>query len=410
MTKKFIFTVITLAMLASVFVYAQASAQTFCPWDVRFDAVYDGDVCSYRLSDKISACADQAEQREFYSGAQQKMHLYRRLLQMGLPFDAICNYILPDFMSVVRHFEYVEQTRRDARVNFSAKGFEYEREQNGVHIDVRKLFETALTSRGKTININLPVVTDQAVTVRQLKQNTVLKASFSTSFNAANANRTYNIRKAVASINGTTVQAGQTFSFNDTVGERTLQTGYKNAKVILNGNYADGVGGGVCQVSTTLYNALLLAEFLPQAVAHSLVSSYVKAGFDAMVSYGAADLTFTNDSEFPVYIAAHVYDGVVRFDIYGKPNKYFVERVSSEKRDKFQTVVVNDPVKYPQLVYADQTQIITPGSDGVESKSYLNYYADGKLVKTLLIRANKYKRVDMVVARGTLPRENDLLP
>ena len=333
-----------------------------------------------------------------------KKQLYDTLTDYGLPSLAVYEYLLPNFSKVLAHYDYVNRQKTDATVSFGERGFTYKEGKDGVEIDAKKLFETALNSRGKVVKIKLPLLIDKAVSVADLKRNTVKRASFTTTYYNSGANRCYNIDKAVAALNGVTVGVNETFSFNNTVGARTEARGYKTSKVILDGNYTEGVGGGVCQVSTTLYNALLLAGFIPKASQHSLISSYVKAGFDAMVSYGVADLTFVNDTDYPIYIAASTSNKTVTFTVYGAPCPYRIERESVEQREKFRTVEIVDKVKYPDLIYTDQTRIVTSGSDGVKTQSYLKYYLGDKLVETRLIRKNTYKRVDQVIARGELER------
>lgn len=399
---------ITLAIFAGVFAYNQASAQTaFSPWNVIFEVEYQGDTFSYDLQQQIAQLDNIVAERGFYLGFKGKTDIYKRLFGMQLPELAVYNYLLPNFDKVLDHFSYVNRDRRDATVTFGNSGFTYAQGQDGIAIDAQKLFEKALTSRGSKIYITLPLLIDKAVTVNELKQNTVSKASFTTTYHNSGANRCFNIDKAVQALNGTTVQVGETFSFNNTVGARTEERGYKTSKVILDGAYTDGVGGGVCQVSTTLYNALLLAGFIPNATQHSLISSYVKSGFDAMVSYGVADLTFVNDTDHPIYISAYTHNKEVTFIVYGEPNKYRIERVSTEQRDKFRTVEIVDTDKYPELVYTDETKVVTAGSDGVKTQSYLKYYLGDTLVETKLIRKNSYKRVDQVIARGVRERYSD---
>lgn len=407
MKKTILLTIfaITLALFAGVFVYGEASAQSsLVPWNVIFEVEYQGDTFSYNLQSQITHLDDGADARGFYLGYSGKTDIYTRLRSMQLPALAVYEYILPNFEAVLDHFDYVNRDKRDATVTFSKNGFNYAKEQDGVAIDAQKLFELALTSRGKKVQITLPLLIDKAVTIAELKKNTAFKASFTTSYHNSNANRCFNIDKAVEALSGITVDAGETFSFNNTVGARTEERGYKTSKVILDGAYTEGIGGGVCQVSTTLYNALLLAGFIPKATQHTLISSYVKSGFDAMVSYGAVDLTFVNDTEHPIYISAYTHNKEVTFTVYGEPNKYRIERVSTEERDKFRTVEIVDADKYPELVYTDQTKIVTAGSDGVKTQSYLKYYVGDTLIETKLIRKNSYKRVDQVVARGCMER------
>ncbi|MCH5151523.1 MAG: VanW family protein [Clostridiales bacterium] len=405
MKKIFILSVIALAIIASVFVCSGVVyAETLSPWNVQFEVVYQGDVFRYSLQDEIDKLHDKSPSRGFYLGYAGKKEIYDSLTSKQLPEMAVYEYLLPNFSKVIAHFNYVCKDRVDATVSFGKNGFSYSEGHDGVDIDAKALFERALNSRGKLLRVSLPLTWDKATTVAQLKKNTVKRASFTTTYANSNANRCYNIAKAAEAINGVTVGVGETFSFNQVVGDRSEQRGYKISKVILDGNYTEGVGGGVCQVSTTLYNALLLAGFVPRAVQHSLISTYVKAGFDAMVSYGAADLTFVNDTNHPIYIAATTANKSVTFTVYGEPNPYRIERVSVEERDKFSTTFVVDSEKYPELVYTDQTKVVTSGSDGVKTQSYLEYYLGDRLVERKLIRKNSYKRVDQVIARGALER------
>ena len=405
--KKF-FTILTimLAVYASIFICESgvAFAESVAPWNVQFTVEYKGDTVAYNLQKEIMGLEKQADRRGFYLGSKGKRELYNRLISTGVEDVAVYEYMLPNFTKVLAHFGYVNCERVDATVTFNKLGFKYEKGQNGVKINAKKLFERALKSQGKQLRLTLPLTVDKAVTVEELKQNTVTRSTFTTTYANSGANRCYNISKAAEAVNGTTVGVGETFSFNNVVGDRTEARGYKQSKVILDGNYTEGVGGGVCQVSTTLYNALLLAGFIPKAVQHSLISNYVKAGFDAMVSYGTADLTFVNNTDHPIYIGASTRGKSVTFTVYGEPNRYRIERVSVEERDKFATTYVVDCDKYPELIYTDQIKIITGGSDGVKTQSYLKFYQGDKLVETRLIRKNSYKRVDQVIARGSQER------
>lgn len=407
MRKIQIVIIITLVALASVFT-CSAFAESISPWNVILEVEHNGDVMRYDLQQEIAPYLNESEQRGFYLSCQRKQKMIENLVNIGLPKCAAMEYVLPDFGKIFKHFTYVEREKTDAVICFDKSGFSYVQGNDGVAIDVDALLNKALRSCGKINRVTLPLKIDKAQTVSDLKQNAVLKGKFTTSFTNSGENRVHNIRQAANSLNGVTVGVGETFSFNKAVGERSEQNGYKTSKIIQDGNYTDGIGGGVCQVSTTLYNALLLAGFIPQAYQHSLISSYVKAGFDAMVSYGAADLTFTNNTEHPVYIAAAVENKNITFRIYGEPNVYEIKRESVEVRDPFETISIVDSVKYPELVYDDEIKVITNGSDGVKSQSYLNYYQNGKLVLRKLIRQNSYKKVNKVIARGALIRFEDV--
>lgn len=418
--KSFLLIAFTLAFVASVFVIMQVSGVGFAAadqsqqvaetWNVVADVTYNGNNYAYNLKSESQNFTDAAESRALYFGAKSKRATADALISSGLPAEAVYNYVLPNFKNIVKYFDFVNVKRADATVTFDQNGFHYNKGVDGVSVDQAKLFEALLASNGRKITVELPLAVDRAVSVADLQQNTVKKASFTTYYKSSGANRCYNIKKAALAVNGTIIDVGEEFSFNRVVGPRTTQAGYKTSKVIMDGNYTEGVGGGVCQVSTTLYNALLLADVSPKACQHSLVSSYVSAGFDAMVSDAGADLTFTNNTQHPLYVSASVSDKnkSVTFTVYGEPNLYKVVRESVETREKFSTVEIVDSEKYPDLVYVDQTKVVVSGSDGVKSKSYLNYYdVNGNLVARKLIRQNTYKKVDKVVARGYLPRPEE---
>lgn len=415
MNKLKYFTIIfaLAVIIAGVFItlspsYAYAE-QAFKPWNVVVSIEYNGDTFRYDLSKRISGIEDEADKRGFYSGFNKRKALADDLIAEGLPRVAVYEYMLPDFKRIVNHYTYVCRDKKDAQVSFSASGFAYSQPQDGVSVDIDKLFDSMISSRGRHITIRLPLKIDKAVTVSELKKFTVKKSSFTTVYYNSSENRSHNIALAAKAINGLTIKPDEAFSFNETVGERTEQNGYKSSKVIMDGSYTDGVGGGVCQVSTTLYNALLLAGFIPKASQHSLVSSYVMSGFDAMVAYGSADLTFVNNTSHCIYIKGETQGKTLTFTIYGEPNEYEIKRESVEERQPFAVKEIVDGVKYPELIYVDQTKVITNGSDGVKAKAYLNYYKDGSLISTRLIRSCSYKKVDKVIARGALTRPDEPL-
>ena len=146
-------------------------------------------------------------------------------------------------------------------------------------------------------------------------------ASYTTAYSASFAARAHNIELAASLLDGQKVGAGAEFSFNAAVGARTSERGFESAKVILNGEYVDGVGGGVCQVSSTLYNAWVLAGLAVRSVrAHSLPSGYVPMSQDATVSE-YIDLVLLNDSPGEVTIRAAAREGKLTIALFGKRKK-----------------------------------------------------------------------------------------
>ncbi len=339
-------------------------------------------------------------------GADVQYNIAQQLLQEGYTKLQAYNYVLPRFASFVSKLDSVQVDMVDATVQFtpnSSSKFVYHSGRDGVSVDIDKLAYMLLQAQhGSTIT--LPTIIDNATTVDYLRANTVVRASFGTSY-TNRPNRVANIMRASQLISGSVVGAGQRWSFNDVVGERTLDNGFCPSTVIVEGVYGDGIGGGVCQVSTTLYNTLLLADLSITAVCqHTLVPSYIQPSFDAMVSYPYADLAFANNTDMPIYIECTANTSSVVVTIYGSAtNVHVVRRSEVTDRQPFDTVYITDSQLYPHLLYTSDTQQIVSGSDGVVSIGYIDRYTDGRLVSTSSGRRCTYAKVDRVVAQGSIP-------
>jgi vancomycin resistance protein YoaR len=167
--------------------------------------------------------------------------------------------------------------------------------------------------------LELPVIEEQpAVTNEDLKNIDTVLAVYSTSFSNNNSNRSQNIRIAAEALDQTLLRPEAVVSFNDTVGKRVASAGYKDAAVILDGKIAQDIGGGVCQVSSTLYNAILLAGLTSvERTAHFYPSSYVPMGRDATVADGQIDFRFRNPFPHNAYLLSKVYGGTLIIYILG---------------------------------------------------------------------------------------------
>ena len=179
-------------------------------------------------------------------------------------------------------------------------------------------------------------------------------SEFSTRY-VSNANRTTNLRLAAEKINGTVVMPGETFSYNKVVGERTIAAGYKDAAIYVNGQTVDGLAGGICQVSTTLYEAALYANLeIVERLNHQFVPSYIGAGLDATVVYGLTDFQFKNNRNYPIKILCSVANGVCYFQILGlaTPDDYQVKinATSSTTATSINSVTYKTLLKNGQVV------------------------------------------------------------
>lgn len=155
-----------------------------------------------------------------------------------------------------------------------------------------------------------------------------LLSTYSTKYSTSAVDRTTNLKLAASKINGTVLMPGETFSYNKVVGERTIAAGYKEAPIYVSGKVVDGVGGGICQITTTLYNAVVYANLeIVERTNHQFVPSYAPASRDATVVYGAIDFKFKNNRDYPIKLVCSVSNGIANFQIFGlkSDNDYEVE-------------------------------------------------------------------------------------
>ena len=174
-----------------------------------------------------------------------------------------------------------------------------------------------------------------------------LLSTFSTKYSASNKDRTTNLILAANKINGTVIMPGETFSYNKVVGERTIAAGYKEAPIYVSGEVVDGLGGGICQITSTLYNAVIYANLeIVQRSNHQFIPSYVTASRDATVVYGSIDFQFKNNRNYPIKLVCSVSSGIANFQIFGlkQDDDYEVE-ISSYQTGSTATAIYSEAYK-----------------------------------------------------------------
>ena len=174
-----------------------------------------------------------------------------------------------------------------------------------------------------------------------------LLSEFSTKYAASNKNRTTNLILASKKINGTVLMPGETFSYNKVVGARTIAAGYKEAPIYVSGRVEDGIGGGICQITTTLYNAVLYANLdIIERSNHQFVPSYAGPSRDATVVYGAIDFKFKNNRDYPIKITCSVSGGIANFKIWGlKSDNDYEVQITSRTTGKTATAIYSEAYK-----------------------------------------------------------------
>jgi vancomycin resistance protein YoaR len=296
---------------------------------------------------------------------------------------------------------------RDSEAIFSPDAkekFAYTEACNGQRLDTSALNRAVRGEIGKT-EMKFLLKTqafEPENTPKELAKRTKYRAGFSTGYEYSKAERKANIALAASLLNGVVVPADEVFSFNKTVGRRTEERGFKSAPIISKGKLVDGIGGGVCQVSTTLYNAALYADIpIVAAKQHSAMVSYVQPSFDAMVSQ-YNDLRCKNNTGFPLYIAANADGKRLKISFYGMPiEKGLTVKLRSEVKEIVgctDSVIENDgSYEIPEEGFLR----ISNGSNGCTSEGFVDYYMDGALVKSVKIREDRYQPMSGIVVKPT---------
>lgn len=308
----------------------------------------------------------------------------------------------------------IEQPGEPPQVIFdpsAEKMFSLSEGKSAIVVDRDKLYsliDQALET-DKEATIEIPVIeVPFEVDEEQILNAITLRSTFSTNYASSSDARKNNVARALTAFNGQVLMPGQEMSFNNITGSRTAENGYKQANVILNGAYVKGTGGGVCQASTTLYNALVLADIeILEANHHSLPASYVPLSFDAMVSEGYSDLVFRNSLEAPIYIKTYYDNENVYVEIYGQP---FEEGKTVKTRAEFIKVLPHNGDKVIQdtngeysayVVYKGEYYRVRYPREGYESKGYVQYLQNGELVEEKEIRHDYYWPQDGLIVEGT---------
>lgn len=227
-----------------------------------------------------------------------------------------------------------------------------------------------------------------------------LLATYSTTYSTKNVNRSTNIKLACDKIDGTVLMPGEVFSYNTIVGKRTAAAGFKSAAVYVGGEVTTGIGGGICQVSSTLYNSVLLSNLeVVERVNHGFNPGYVPASRDATVSWGGPDFKFKNNRTYPIKIVCTTTGGKINTEIHGlkEENEYDVE-ISSYITKYIQYKTINQE---DSTLPVGTTNVIQNGSNGCNSVCYKILKQNGEVISKTLISSDTYSPHNKIVAVGT---------
>lgn len=272
-------------------------------------------------------------------------------------------------------------------------------EEDGIDFDIEAAKVMLLEEKEEyeiPLNITKPEKTVQEIGTEAFPD---LLATFSTNYQASNVNRTTNLKLAAGKINGTVLLPNQEFSYNQVVGERTEKAGYKMAATYSNGQVVDGLGGGICQISSTLYDAVVMANLnVTTRRNHQFVTSYLPAGKDATVVWGSQDFKFVNTRKYPVRIVATVEGGVATVQIWGIKEE--VEYDISIETKKVATIAYTTQYIQDASLPAGQQKVVQAGSNGRKVEAYKVTKLNGQVVSTTLLSRDTYNAMKRIVHVG----------
>ena len=288
----------------------------------------------------------------------------------------------------------------------TSSGFEVVEGKQGVVVDESAATDVILSFiegeySAENTKVAVPtMITEPIGSAEELAKVKDLLGSFKTSFKSSDSDRSKNVRTGAGHIDGTVLYPGETFSTYEYVNPFTEQNGYAMAGSYLNGKVVDSLGGGICQVSSTLYNAVLMAELeVVERSPHSMMVTYVQASADAAIAGTYKDFKFKNDTDAPIYIEGYTTDDKqIVFNIYGEETR------PSNRTIKYTNKVLESTPAVTQLV-ADSAQgigyrLVESGHNGCKAELYKEVYIDGGLQSSERVNKSNYQVSNRTVYYG----------
>ena len=384
--------------------------------------VLDGD--DFKINTDIYTILEEAYIRGSNSSNDIKRNNIDKIVKSGEDVSVAFNYVFLGLDEKIENIlSLIEKEPINSEVLFNSRGktkFTITDGEMGLKVDRYKLYNEINNQFKNNDIINVDLVLEQVepeITKEYNQSVTNLRAGFSTAVHDNTGGRKSNIKLALAKLDGLKVNPGESISFNYITGPHSAENGYKIAKIIYNGKFTDGVGGGVCQASTTLYNALLKAGIqIDEVNKHTLPVKYVPLALDAMVSEYVSDLRFTNNLDKPIFISAYTDIERAYVDIYGAEMEAGVEyKTRSEVIRTIphggDNVMVDTNKEYSdKVLFKGEYYRLSSPKDGCEVKAYLQKYKDGIMVEEKEIRHEIYQPQNGLVVEGAINPPENLTP
>ncbi len=315
----------------------------------------------------------------------------------GQQLDVGVSYQRDKLKSILKKIKNeCDSTAKNAEIAYKPGSIKFTHENMGKRLDIDRnieLVENHLIKREfDVIEIQVDELKPHIV-YDEIKDINSVAAHFSTRFGTADTNRSDNIRLACSRIDNKILLPGEEFSMNEALGPRTLENGYKEAPVILKSELVTGTGGGICQVSSTLYNSVLLAGLeVTERAHHSMPLSYISPGRDATITEDSIDFRFINSSEYPICIKTDIRGSVLNVSVLGKKRedgkiiKIKTETIAEYPPEQ-EEVILDDTLQFGEKV------IERKAIKGLRVVLYRETYKDGALLSSEKLTEDYYRPV-----------------
>jgi len=383
--------------------------ETYVKKVTKTDIILIGPEDQYRLPLKDiaygpdhAAAVDTAYRQGREGGIIERLRSIRRLKSEGLKIKSEICYNKEKTGNILDSIiKDIEIKPKDAGIRINKGKIEITPHENGLLADIElTLYKVYKSLESGTLNdvvISIESVMPD-ITTEMVKDISFKLGEYNTAFNPENESRSHNIKTACEKISQTLLLPGQVFSMDKMLGERTEKNGYRTAKVIVGNELVDGLGGGICQVTSTAYNAVLLSGLeVVERRNHSIPLSYIEMGRDATISHGYIDFKFKNSSGYSVVIEAETSGGRVYVTIWGKrPDMVYTVKI----RTKIIEIIQPDSVetKEDETLLPGETKIVKEAVPGYIVEVYRDTYdMKGNLVKTEKISVDRYQPQKKVI-------------
>lgn len=370
----------------------------------------------FKVNSDIHTVLEASELKDPYFEDQEKRTtLISQFEKVGGSVNVAFNYMFVGLDEKIEEIiKSVETEPINSTITFNPDSkplFEISESVNGLRVNRDKLYKDINDQfiASNNVNVELEFMEEIASITKEYNENITQKiASFSTNVADSTGGRKHNVKLALEKFNGFILEPQKQISFNEITGPHTLENGYKPATIIYNGEFTEGIGGGICQASTTLYNALLLSGVeINEVHRHTLPVFYVPLAQDAMVSEYTSDLRFTNTTEYPMYIHTHSDSNAVYVNIYSCPSE-FTYKTRSETIDTIDAggdkIIEDTNGEYSsKVLFKGEYFRLSYPKDGYEAKAYLQKYIGDTLIEEKEIRHEVYQPQKGVVIEGAEP-------